>query len=124
MHTPIAFGSQVVVKDETGSNQSDGPVVVVDNHVSQAVKADAPAGRYTVVWRVMSRDSHPMEGTFTFTAGSRRGTGQSGTADVPATPAPRTPRQRRALPGVWPPSAPHSRRDWQERPFTSDAGCP
>lgn len=87
MHTPIAFGSQVVVRDETGSNQSDGPVVVVNNYVSQAVKAGAPAGRYTVVWRVMSRDSHQVEGTFTFTAGSRRGPGQPGTADVRATPA-------------------------------------
>ena len=88
MHTPIALGSQILVKDETGASQSDGPVVVVGNHVSQAVKAGAPAGRYTVVWRVMSRDSHPMEGTFSFTAGSRRGTGQPGTAAVPAATAP------------------------------------
>lgn len=40
-HTPIAMGSRILVKDKKGTNQSDGPVVVVDNHVSQAVKAGA-----------------------------------------------------------------------------------
>ena len=88
MHTPIALGSRILIKDETGTNQSDGPVVVVDNHVSQAVKAGAPAGRYTVAWRVVSPDSHPIEGTFSFTAGVGDGTGQAATAHVPASPAP------------------------------------
>lgn len=85
-HTPIGLGSQVLVKDENGTNQAEGPVIIVDNRVSQAVKADAPSGRYTVVWRVVSSDSHPIEGTFTFTAGPGSGTGQPGTP--PASPAP------------------------------------
>jgi len=37
---------------------------------SQKLKAGGPAGQYTVAWRVVSSDSHPIEGTFTFTASS------------------------------------------------------
>jgi methionine-rich copper-binding protein CopC len=68
-NTPIALGSEILVKDGSGANQADGPVAIVDNHVSQAVKAGAPAGRYTVIWRVVSSDAHPIEGAFSFTAG-------------------------------------------------------
>lgn len=67
-HTPIAIGTEILVKDATGANQADGPAQVVDNNVTQALKPGAPAGTYTVVWRVVSSDSHPIEGTFTFTA--------------------------------------------------------
>lgn len=48
-NTPIALGSEILVKDANGANQADGPVSIVDDHVSKAVKADAPAGRYTVI---------------------------------------------------------------------------
>lgn len=88
MHTPIALGSRIQVRDETGTNQSDGPVAVVDNHVTQLVKAGAPAGRYTVAWRVVSPDSHPIEGTFSFTAGAGGGSEQSALALVPTSPVP------------------------------------
>jgi hypothetical protein len=81
-NTPLALGSEVLVKDESGTNQADGPVSIVDNHVSQAVKAGAPAGHYTVVWRVVSSDSHPIEGTFSFTAGE-------GASSGPVTAAPK-----------------------------------
>lgn len=67
--TPIAINSIVRVKDATGTDQADGPVQIVDNQVSQPVKPGAPNGKYTVVWRVVSSDGHPIEGTFTFTAG-------------------------------------------------------
>lgn len=69
-HTPIAINSIVRVEDATGTDQADGPVSIVDNHVTQAVKPDAPEGTYTVVWRVVSSDGHPIEGNFTFTAGA------------------------------------------------------
>ncbi|MFF2344725.1 copper resistance protein CopC [Pseudarthrobacter sp. NPDC058119] len=79
-HTPIAINSIVRVEDATGADQADGPVQIVDNQVSQAVKPGAPQGKYTVVWRVVSSDGHPIEGTFTFTAGGPN-------AAPPATPA-------------------------------------
>ncbi|UTT68764.1 copper resistance protein CopC [Arthrobacter sp. DNA4] len=68
-HTPIAINSIVRVEDASGTDQADGPVQIVDNQVSQAVKPGAPQGKYKVVWRVVSSDGHPIEGTFTFTAG-------------------------------------------------------
>jgi methionine-rich copper-binding protein CopC len=67
-HTPIEVGTEILVKDPTGTNQADGPAKIVDTNVTQALKPGAPAGKYTVVWRVVSADSHPIEGTFTFTA--------------------------------------------------------
>ena len=57
------------MEDTTGTDQADGPVQIIDNQVSQAVKPGAPQGKYTVVWRVVSSDGHPIEGTFGFTAG-------------------------------------------------------
>ncbi|WP_285319441.1 copper resistance CopC family protein [Pseudarthrobacter sp. lyk4-40-TYG-27] len=81
--TPMGIGSVIQVQDETGTDQADGAVTIVDNHVTQAVKAGAPAGKYTVIWRVASSDGHPIEGTFTFTAGA----GNSSAAPAPAAAA-------------------------------------
>ncbi|TQJ59951.1 hypothetical protein FBY30_2208 [Arthrobacter sp. SLBN-83] len=88
-HTPIAINSIVRVEDSTGTDQADGAVEIVDNHVTQAVKAGAPAGKYTVVWRVVSSDGHPIEGTFTFTANSANAGGSAGSA-VASSAAPTT----------------------------------
>jgi methionine-rich copper-binding protein CopC len=95
---PLALGSQIQVKDAAGTNWADGPVEIVDNVASQKLRDGAPAGEFTVVWRVVSSDSHPIEGTFTFTAtagaaGSTAGqvptagTAQPGTTTAPQ-PAP------------------------------------
>ncbi|MDR6620845.1 copper resistance protein CopC [Sinomonas atrocyanea] len=88
-HTPIEVGTEILVKDPTGTNQADGPAKIVDTNVTQALKPGAPAGKYTVVWRVVSADSHPIEGTFTFTAkapgsGTAAPSGAQSTAGVPA----------------------------------------
>ena len=45
-----------------------GRTHVTDNRVTQAVQPGAPAGRYTVTWRVTSIDGHPVSGSFGFTA--------------------------------------------------------
>ncbi|HKU32062.1 copper resistance CopC family protein [Arthrobacter sp. NyZ413] len=92
---PLVLGSQIQVKDSTGQNWADGSVEIVDTVVSQKLKPGAPAGPFTVVWRVVSSDSHPIEGTFTFTAktgsttsaGSSEGTG-SGAVPTAGTLAP------------------------------------
>jgi methionine-rich copper-binding protein CopC len=96
---PLALGSQMLVNDAAGTNWADGAVEIVDNVASQKLKPGAPAGAYTVVWRVVSSDSHPIEGTFTFTAtagaaGSTAvaavptmGTPQPGTTPAPSQPA-------------------------------------
>jgi len=67
-NNPLGIGSSFSVKDASGAEWADGPVDIVDNVASQKLKAGGPAGQYTVTWRVVSSDSHPIEGMFTFTA--------------------------------------------------------
>jgi copper resistance protein C len=86
-NTPIALGAAVVVQDQNGVDQSEGGALIIDNHVAQAVKAGAPAGHYTVTWRVVSSDSHPIEGRFTFTVTGTAGSSSSATSPVSAAPA-------------------------------------
>jgi copper resistance protein C len=63
----IAMGAQVVVTGPSGPVQTGSPTVV-DNSAQQPLAAGAPAGNYTVAWRVISADGHPITGTFQFTA--------------------------------------------------------
>jgi len=63
----LASGAQVVVTGPSGPVQTGSPIVV-DNSARQPLAADAPAGDYTVAWRVTSADGHPITGTFRFTA--------------------------------------------------------
>ena len=97
---PLVLGSQFLVNDDAGTNWSDGGVEIVDNVASQKLKSGAPAGTYTVLWRVVSSDSHPIEGSFTFTATA----GAPGSTAVAAAPTMGT-----AEPGITPaPSRPAS----------------
>ncbi|AUI53267.1 hypothetical protein AC20117_08110 [Arthrobacter crystallopoietes] len=69
-NVPVALGSVVQIQDSSGTNWADGEVQITDTEVSQPIRADAPAGEYSVVWRVVSSDAHPIEGNFTFTVES------------------------------------------------------
>ncbi|MFJ6003068.1 copper resistance protein CopC [Arthrobacter sp. NPDC092385] len=66
-NVPSGIGAQVQVLDESGADWADGPVGIVDRTATQPLRVGAPAGEYTVNWRVVSSDSHPIEGTFAFT---------------------------------------------------------
>jgi copper resistance protein C len=63
----VKVGSQVIVRGPNG-NVAEGAPVFAKSTVTQAVKPGAPAGAYTVLWRVTSDDGHPVSGSFTFTA--------------------------------------------------------
>lgn len=65
---PLAIGSEVLVQDAEGTDWATGDVQIVDNTARQPISAEAPAGEYTVTWRVVSSDAHAIEGTFAFTA--------------------------------------------------------
>lgn len=62
-----AFGAQVHVTGPDGGVVSQGAAEVRDATAVQPLAADAPAGRYTVTWRVTSSDGHPLSGEFAFT---------------------------------------------------------
>lgn len=61
------IGTKLVVTGPSGPVQHGTPTLV-DSEVRQAVTPGAPAGHYTVQWRVTSADGHPVSGTFSFTA--------------------------------------------------------
>jgi hypothetical protein len=98
---PLALGSQFQVKDAAGTNWAEGPVEIVDNVASQKLRPGAPAGEFTVVWRVVSSDSHPIEGTFTFTAtAAAQGSGDTASTPGSSTTAGEVPTPATAQPGT------------------------
>lgn len=100
-NNPLGIGAAISVKDAAGVEWADGPVDIVDNVASRKLKAGGPAGLYTVEWRVVSADSHPIEGTFTFTAASAaEGTASAETPGTVPTPAATVPAMGTAAPGA------------------------
>ncbi|MBE1532721.1 copper resistance CopC family protein [Actinomadura algeriensis] len=84
---------QVVVTDESDARHELGKPVAVDNDVTQALKAPLPNGAYTVGWRAVSPDGHPISGTFEFTVEGAAPSAPSSPADPSAAapaPAPST----------------------------------
>lgn len=64
-----SVGSFVTVTGPLGT-VTDGAPQVEGTAVSQPLVADAPPGGYAVVWRVTSRDGHPISGEFDYTVPS------------------------------------------------------
>ncbi|MBG6183460.1 methionine-rich copper-binding protein CopC [Arthrobacter sp. CAN_A214] len=67
---PSGIGAEVQILDDSGTDWAEGAPRIVNASAQQAVRQGAPGGEYTVNWRVVSSDSHPIEGSFTFTAAS------------------------------------------------------
>jgi methionine-rich copper-binding protein CopC len=79
-----AEANQVTVSDAKGVRVDDKKTVVTDRMASVGVAPDAAEGVYTVAYRVVSEDGHPIEGSFKFEVSVAA---QSGEAPV-ATPVP------------------------------------
>ncbi|MEQ6897352.1 copper resistance CopC family protein [Microbacterium sp. KR10-403] len=60
--------NQVKVMDAACTVIDDGDAEIADNVVTQKISGDS-TGPVTVLWRVVSRDGHPVSGEFTFTVG-------------------------------------------------------
>ncbi|MEJ7650814.1 MAG: copper resistance CopC family protein [Nakamurella sp.] len=100
------FEPVVVVTGPDGNNYATGTVSVVGNAVSTAVSTDGPAGAYSMAYRVVSADGHPVTGEVKFSVvappSSRPGTttasssssstsaGTSGSTPTSSTSAPST----------------------------------
>ncbi|SEG89036.1 hypothetical protein SAMN04489712_1236 [Thermomonospora echinospora] len=80
---------QVVVTDDSGARHQSGAPKAVDEKVTQPIEGTLEPGTYTVAWRVVSVDGHPVTGTYKFTV-----------EGAPGTPAPS------ATPGQTAPAAP------------------
>lgn len=98
---PVELGAQVVVTGPDGLVSSGTPRLDGDD-VVQDVQPQAPAGRYTVKWRVTSDDGHPVSGTLTFTAQAAAAGASASAAPaspgVSATPAPDATRREPLIP--------------------------
>ena len=79
----VGLGTQVAVTGPDGA-ASTGPAELVDATVRQPLVPGAPAGAYTVAWRVTSADGHPITGRFTFTAQAPGAGEYTGPAAPPA----------------------------------------
>nr|WP_232530678.1 copper resistance CopC family protein [Microlunatus antarcticus] len=99
---PVSLGAQVVVTGPDGTVSSGTPRLEGDD-VIQDVQPSAPAGRYTIEWRVTSDDGHPVSGTLAFTAqAGAAGSSPSAQAATPAaTPAPAEAPRREPLIPSW-----------------------
>ncbi|WP_067800907.1 copper resistance CopC family protein [Actinomadura formosensis] len=77
---------RVVVTDASGAQRQAGAARAVDNKVTQPIHGTLPNGEYTVGWRVVASDGHPVEGTYTFTVSGSRAAAQP----APSAPSPTT----------------------------------
>lgn len=66
---PVQGGdiNQIAVTGPNGTQWAEGKVTIDGNVVSAAVRPLGPAGVYTVGYRILSADGHPVEGQYTFT---------------------------------------------------------
>jgi len=69
-------GTAVAVAAPSGADVTAGDPVIEGANVSVPLAEAAEAGVYTVTWRVVSSDGHPIDGSFSFTV------------DTPSTPLP------------------------------------
>ena len=81
---------QLAVTDATGTSVASGAVSVSDRSITRAVVIRA-SGDYTIAYRVVSRDGHPVSGTvrFTVTAVTSAATSMASASEATA-PPPRT----------------------------------
>lgn len=63
----LAQGDQLVAKDDTGVQVALGPTQVNGAQLYASWPATADAGNYTVSYRAVAEDGHPLEGRIKFT---------------------------------------------------------
>ncbi|MFB9836355.1 copper resistance CopC family protein [Actinoallomurus acaciae] len=99
---PVRFPG-VVLLDAKGGHHETGKASAVDNHVTQQVGGGLAPGVYTVGWRVVAEDGHPVTGEYKFTVkGGGSPSAASGVApsSAPASPA-AEPAQHTSSAGWW-----------------------
>jgi methionine-rich copper-binding protein CopC len=80
---PVQGGdiNQVSVLGPNNTQWAEGTAEINSNVVTAAVRPLGPAGTYTVGYRILSADGHPVEGEYTFTL-TKPGNGTPATASA------------------------------------------
>lgn len=66
----VAGANQVRVTNAAGETVTEGEPEVDGTVVTQDLATQETDDAYTVTWRVVSSDGHPIQGTFTYTVGA------------------------------------------------------
>ncbi|KAA9379571.1 copper resistance protein CopC [Microbispora cellulosiformans] len=106
----------VVVRGEDGKRYEKGAPAVNGPKVTEAVADQVPPGRYTIAWRVVSPDGHPLEGEIPFTVAGDQALGSATSVaepqDTASAPA--------ALPGTSSAAASDATSDLAQASQTAD----
>jgi methionine-rich copper-binding protein CopC len=78
--------NQIAVTGPNGGQWAEGPISVVNNVISAPLRPLGPAGKYTVGYRVLSADGHPVTGELVFTL-TKAGNGTPATVDAAHSPS-------------------------------------
>jgi methionine-rich copper-binding protein CopC len=70
----------ISIRDPQGNHWEAGPPQVSGSEVTAPVRPLGPSGLYSITWRVLSADGHPVQGALSFTL-SKAGTGTPIPAD-------------------------------------------
>ncbi|WP_326567500.1 copper resistance CopC family protein [Amycolatopsis rhabdoformis] len=73
--------NQIAVTGPDGNQWAEGPVTVENNVISAPLRPLGPAGKYTVGYRILSADGHPVSGEIPFTL-TKAGTGTPAKVDA------------------------------------------
>ncbi|WP_199730303.1 copper resistance CopC family protein [Amycolatopsis panacis] len=73
--------NQIAVTGPGGGQWAEGPVTVTNNVLSAPLRPLGPAGKYTIGYRVLSADGHPVSGEIPFTL-TTAGTGTPANIDA------------------------------------------
>lgn len=90
----LAEGDKLVAKDDTGVQVSLGPSQVRGPELSATWPSTADAGTYTVSYRAVAEDGHPLEGRITFTIATESAAPQ-------ATPTPAAAQTEQSTTNPW-----------------------
>jgi hypothetical protein len=101
---PVGFPDVAVLDAKHGHHEA-GRSRAVDNRVTQQIAGVLAPGTYTIGWRVVADDGHPVTGDYTFTVKGPASTGPtpstSAAATDPATPPAAQPAKRTSGAGWW-----------------------
>ncbi|GAA3535661.1 copper resistance protein CopC [Amycolatopsis ultiminotia] len=73
--------NQIAVTGPNGGQWAEGPVTVENNVLSAPLRPLGPAGKYTIGYRILSADGHPVSGEIPFTL-TTAGTGTPASVDA------------------------------------------
>ncbi|RLP75706.1 hypothetical protein D9V32_09575 [Mycetocola tolaasinivorans] len=86
--TILNVGTRILVNDAAGTDWAEGEPVSEGTEASVPVRAGLPNGEYTIAWRVVSSDGHPITGVVPFTLSAPAGVPAPGDSSPVASEAP------------------------------------